>query len=70
MEVAMVTELRFSITGEQLQTAFDIAEVETAHKFDHQTCGMRDKEGKIMCPICFFQTKVREHLGIPGAGGP
>jgi hypothetical protein len=62
----MRNELRFSISADDLQKAFDTAEVETAYEFDSQTCGMRDKEEKITCPICFFRMKVKEHLGILG----
>ena len=46
----------------ELDFVFDIAETETAHRFQDQTCSMKDKEGNEPCPICDFRQRVKARL--------
>ena len=56
-----------TLTLEQLQTAFDRAEDETAAHFNGQTCSMKNVDGNHECPICYFRMQVKHLLGLPSA---
>lgn len=52
------------VKADQLYTAFQAAEQETAEQYGGQTCGMLDKDEKFTCPICYFRQRVKAHLGL------
>lgn len=55
---------RVSIYFDQLQAAFDKAGRDHATKYNSQTCRLTDAENWCDCPICYFQQRVKVHLGI------
>lgn len=62
--VALIT-----VTLEQLNSAFDKAENETADQYNSQVCSMNDRDGNDTCPICYFRQQVKKHLGIEVSEG-